>query len=134
MDGHEKHYYVGHAATDQVEDSGWFVGQFAPEGLRRQTKVELKWGVHPDGETRMGRCVTGVATTISVLMKGALEVTLGFASKQHVILLKEQGDYIIYDRDVAHSWRAIGETIVLTIRFPSVEVRNPGKEKLRIRS
>ena len=49
---HGKGFYFGNANADQVRNSGWFVGQFvAPElGLRHQTDVEVKWGVHPDGD------------------------------------------------------------------------------------
>jgi quercetin dioxygenase-like cupin family protein len=32
------------------------------------------------------------------------------------------GDYIIFAPDAMHSWEAIGDTIVLSIRFPSVDV------------
>ena len=47
-------FYFGNAAMDQVRGSGWFVGQFVPAelGLRHQSDVEVKWGIHPDGEKR----------------------------------------------------------------------------------
>jgi len=47
-----------------------FVGQFVPPefGLRRQTAVELKWGVHPDGDKRRTPWANGNGTTISVLV------------------------------------------------------------------
>ena len=47
-------FYFGNAVVDQVRDSGWFVGQFVPAelGLRHQNDVEVKWGIHPDGEKR----------------------------------------------------------------------------------
>ena len=50
--GSKKPFYFGNAKDDQVRGSGWFVGQFvsAELGLRHQTDVELKWGIHPDGE------------------------------------------------------------------------------------
>jgi hypothetical protein len=49
-----KPFYAGNAKADQVRGSGWFVGQFVPAelGLRRQTDVELKWGIHPDVDKR----------------------------------------------------------------------------------
>lgn len=124
MPNHHLDFYVGHAAADQIKSSGWFIGQFVPGdlGLRRQTDVELKWGVHADGETRESPHATGVSTTICVLVKGALELTLAVEGRQHVVRLRQPGDYAIYGRNVVHGWRAIGETIVLTVRFPSVEV------------
>jgi len=133
MDDPEEDFYVGHAAADQVMGSGWFVGQFVPQhlGLRRQTDVELKWGVHPDGDSRQSPWATGVSTTICILVKGGLELMLATEGTQRVVRLDQQGDYVIYGPKVVHSWRAIGETIVLTVRFPSVEVRNPqGIDKL----
>ena len=51
---HGNGFYFGNAAVDQVRSSGWFIGQFVATefGLRHQTDVELKWGVHADGDTR----------------------------------------------------------------------------------
>ena len=42
------------AKVDEVRGSGWFVGHFVPPelGLRHQTDVELKWGIHRDGDKR----------------------------------------------------------------------------------
>jgi hypothetical protein len=115
-------FHFGNAARDQVRDTGWFVGQFVPAqmGLRHQTDVELKWGVHPDGEKRARPWATGHGTTISVLIEGALQVTLHLPDRLEVITLREPGDYLAFGPEIVHSWEAIGRTIVLTVRFPSV--------------
>jgi hypothetical protein len=117
-------YYFGNAAIDQVRDSGWFVGQFVPEawGLRHQTDLEVKWGVHPDGEKRHRPWANGRATTISVLVRGSLRVTFYINESPLTVSLGKVGDYIIFTLDTVHSWEAIGDTIVLSIRFPSVDV------------
>jgi hypothetical protein len=117
-------YYFGNAAIDQVRDSGWFVGQFVPEawGLRHQTDLEVKWGVHPDGEKRYRPWANGHATTISVLVRGSLRVTFYIGETTQIVTLEKGGDYIIFAPDTVHSWEAIGDTIVLSIRFPSVDV------------
>lgn len=116
-------FYFGNAAVDEVRDTGWFVGQFIPAelGLRHQTDVELKWGVHPDGEKRSRPWANGNGTTISVLIRGALCVTF-HGQTPEVVTLQKIGDYVVFGPDVMHSWEAIGETIVLSVRFPSVEV------------
>lgn len=115
-------YYFGNAAVDQVRDSGWFIGQFVPEGLRHQTELEIKWGVHPDGEKRDRPWANGRSTTISVLVCGGLAVTFHVGELPQTLTLKEPGDYVIFAPHIVHSWEAIGDTIVLSIRFPSVEV------------
>jgi hypothetical protein len=119
-------FYFGNAAVDQLRDSGWFVGQFVPaaEGLRHQTSVELKWGTHKDGEKRVRPWAAGHATTISVLIKGALRVTF-YGERLQVVMLQKEGDYVVFTPDAVHSWEAIGDTLVLSVRFPSVEVNQP---------
>ena len=126
--GSKKPFYFGNAAADQVRRTGWFVGQFVPPelGLRRQTDVELKWGVHPDGDKRPQPWANQNATTISVLVEGSLRVTFYIDGTEQEVLLRTKGDYVAYGPEVVHSWEAVGETIVLSIRFPSVEVGSRG--------
>ena len=117
-------FYFGNAIADQVRNSGWFVGQFVPTelGLRHQDAVEVKWGIHPDGEKRPQPWATGHGTTISVLIHGTLRVTFHVGATPQTVTLEKEGDYIIFGPDTVHSWEAIGHTVVLSLRFPSVEV------------
>ena len=119
-----KAFYFGNAPADQVRNSGWFVGQFVPAelGLRHQTDVEVKWGIHPDGEKRPQAWASGYATTISVLIRGSLRVTFHVGETPQIVTLQKEGDYIVFGPDTVHSWEAIGHTVVLSLRFPSVEV------------
>ena len=116
-------FYFGNAIADQVRGSGWFVGQFVPEalGLRHQTDVEIKWGIHPDGERRSHAWASEQATTISVLVRGCLRVTFEVADGRHSVMLEKEGDYVIFAPGTVHEWEATGETIVMSVRFPSIE-------------
>ena len=91
-----------------MRNSGWFVGQFVPAelGLRHQTAVEVKWGIHPDGEKRSHPWANGNATTISVLIQGALHVTFDAGGTQQVVTLRTPGDYVVFGPDAVHSWEA----------------------------
>lgn len=123
MEGRQP-FYFGNANADQVRGSGWFVGQFVPAelGLRRQTDVELKWGIHPDGEKRPEPWANRNGTTISVLIEGSLKLTFHIDGSQEDVTLAAKGDYVVFGPEVVHSWEALGDTIVLSVRFPSVEV------------
>ena len=116
-------FYFGNAFRDQVRGSGWFVGQFVPaaQGLRHQTDVEVKWGIHPDGETRPQPWAAGHATTISVLIRGCLRMTFYTGEQREIVCLQKEGDYLIFAPDTVHSWEVIGDTVVVSVRFPSVE-------------
>jgi len=119
-------WYFGNAVRDDVRGSGWFVGQFVPAqlGLRHQTAIEVKWGRHPKGERRpAGPEANQVATTVSVLVRGALLTRFDHRGQRHEVLIKDEGDYIIFGPDVVHAWEALEDTVVLSLRFPSVERR-----------
>jgi quercetin dioxygenase-like cupin family protein len=117
-------FYFGNSVADQVRDSGWFVGQFVPAalGLRHQDAVEVKWGIHPDGEKRPQPWANEHGTTISVLIRGILRVTFHVGETPQTVTLEKEGDYVIFAPKTMHSWEAIGHTVVLSVRFPSVEV------------
>jgi hypothetical protein len=120
----DESFYFGNAAVDQMRGSGWFVGQFVPaaRGLRHQIDVEVKWGIHRDGEKRPHPWANGNATTISVLIHGKLRATFHIDGTPHVVTLQKEGDYVIFGPNVVHSWAALGDTVVLSVRFPSIEI------------
>ena len=119
-----QYYYFGNASTDQVRGSGWFIGQFVPPalGLRHQTDVEIKWGLHLDGEKRTHPWANGNGITISILIRGTLRVSFHTGDTPAIVTMAKEGDYVIYGPEIVHSWEAVGDTLVLSIRFPSVEV------------
>ena len=121
-----KSFYFGNASADNVRDTGWFVGQFVPPevGLRHQTDVELKWGIHPDGDKRAQPWANRNATTIAVLIEGSLRLTFYTDGLEQSVTLQTKGDYVAFGPEVVHSWEAVGDTIVLSVRFPSVEIES----------
>ncbi|MGW2366305.1 signal peptidase I [Streptomyces sp. NPDC001667] len=109
--------YVGNAGKDAALDRGWLLGHFKDAAdPRHSVDVEIKWGVHPRGDER-ARWVTGEErTALLVLISGRFRVELPGRS----VLLAEQGDYVVWARGVDHSWCAEEESVVLTVRWPSV--------------
>ncbi|MCS0603714.1 signal peptidase I [Streptomyces sp. LP11] len=109
--------YVGHAGKDAALDRGWLLGHFKEPGdPRHSDAVEVKWGVHPRGERR-ARWVRGeVRTALLVLVSGRFR--LEFPGRE--VLLAEQGDYAVWGQGVDHSWVAEEDSVVLTVRWPSV--------------
>ncbi|MEU3036192.1 MULTISPECIES: signal peptidase I [Streptomyces] len=109
--------YVGSAGKDAALDRGWLLGHFREPGdPRHSDAVEVKWGIHPRGERR-ARWVQGeVRTAVLVLISGRFRMEF---PGRHV-LLEEQGDYVVWRRGVDHSWEAEEDSVVLTVRWPSV--------------
>lgn len=109
--------YVGNADADAMGDRGWLLGHFtSPGDVRHSTDVEVKWGRHPRGDER-ARWVTGERrTALLMLISGRFRVELPGRS----VLLAKQGDYVVWGPGVDHSWYAEEESVVLTVRWPSV--------------
>ncbi|MCP3788073.1 signal peptidase I [Micromonospora sp. A3M-1-15] len=109
--------YVGNAAVDGATDAGWLLGHFKPLGdVRHSTEVEVKWGVHPAGETRSQWATGERRTALLVLISGAFRIELA----DRTVVLRAPGDYVVWGRGVDHSWYAERESVVLTVRWPSV--------------
>lgn len=109
--------YVGNAGKDAALDRGWLLGHFKDTADPRHSEdVEIKWGVHPPGDTRASWVTGEQRTALLVLVSGRFRVELPGRS----VLLERQGDYVVWGRGVDHSWYAEEESVVLTVRWPSV--------------
>jgi hypothetical protein len=114
---------IGNAVKDGKE--GWFVGQFvaSSSGLVRQSAVEIKWAQHAKGERRPRFAQWPNATTISILVNGSFVVRLKLPDEIREIALATPGDYVAFGPGVEHSWEALEDCLVITVRFPSLERR-----------
>src|SRR4051794_15873196 len=113
----------GNARKEGSARAGWFLGHFieTDHPLRSTADVEVKWGTHAAGESRNEWASNATATTISVLIRGRFR--LRFPDRE--ILLEAEGDYALWAPGVPHTWSAEEETVILTVRWPSM----PGDSK-----
>jgi hypothetical protein len=109
--------HIGNAEDDGLDYRGWFVGNFIEASdARSTTDVEVKWGIHPAGDARPGWNPDEVATTLCLLVRGYFK--LHFAA--HAVTFNRPGDYAVWGPGIKHRWEAVEDSIVLTIRWPSI--------------
>jgi hypothetical protein len=110
-------WYCGNAADDGCETHGWILGHFidSAEGVRSNKDVEVKWGIHPAGEKRAAWATDDLRTTLVLLVSGNFNVDLEVAS----FVLDNRGDYLIWGPGIDHSWEAVADSVVVTVRWPS---------------
>jgi quercetin dioxygenase-like cupin family protein len=117
-------WHTGNAAEDGQQHRGWILGHFIPgEGdVRQSSAVEIKWGVHPAGEQRSAWHDTEQRTTAVLLVRGRFRLDLGVGS----VVLEREGDYALWGPGIGHSWQAEEDSVVITVRWPSVASSNRG--------
>jgi quercetin dioxygenase-like cupin family protein len=111
-------WYSGNAAEDGNQTRGWLLGHFIDpaEGVRSAKDVEVKWGIHPAGEERAEWTSGDQRTTLVLLVQGRFRISLTEGS----IMLGTQGDYAVWGPGIDHSWKAISDSVVVTVRWPSL--------------
>jgi hypothetical protein len=127
---------TGNALADGREFEQWFIGDLrvwrdqaesrfeaSRYGLRNTSALEIKWGVHNKGEARAAGWAPGSSkVTLSILIRG--EFLLKFRleadrSQVQTIALSSESDYAVWGENVEHTWEAIVDSVVLTVRWPA---------------
>jgi quercetin dioxygenase-like cupin family protein len=110
-------WYSGNAAEDGRETRGWLLGHFIDpaKGVRSSKDVEVKWGIHPAGEKRSDWTADDQRTTLVLLVEGNFRVDL----TEGPVTLVRQGDYAVWGPGIDHSWEAVSDSVVVTVRWPS---------------
>lgn len=102
------------------ERRGWFFGQFVEAGdLFNDSRVEIKWGVHAKGTVFPEVKASGNAKSISILIDG--HVRIHFPDDGTTVELARRGDAVCWAPGVFHSSEVLEDSIVMTIRTPSLE-------------
>jgi hypothetical protein len=110
---------TGNAADESTDYRGWLLGHFidpADGAVRRTNAVEVKWGIHPIGEKRAQWSTGEKRSTVVILISGKFRVDLSVGS----VTLQRQGDYLTWGPGIDHSWQAEEDSVVITVRWPSV--------------
>jgi quercetin dioxygenase-like cupin family protein len=110
-------WYQGNAADDGRDRRGWFLGHFidSAEGVRSNKAVEVKWGIHPAGEKRPEWTADDQRHTLVLMVEGSFRIDLTGGS----ITLDKQGDYVVWGPGTDHTWEALTDSVVITVRWPS---------------
>lgn len=113
-----ENWYTGNAYDDADTHRGWLLGHFIKpaDGVRTTETLEVKWGIHPAGDKRAGWATDEERTTLLILVSGKFRIDLSVGPK----ILERQGDYATWGTGIDHSWEALEDSVVITVRWPSI--------------
>ena len=112
-------WHSGNATDESTDYRGWLVGHFIEPthgAVRRTTNLEVKWGIHPAGQQRAEWTEGEERSTLVILVSGKFHVDLSVGS----VTLARQGDYLTWGPGIEHSWQAEDDSVVITVRWPSI--------------
>lgn len=123
----------GNTKTDGKDFGFWFMGAiekwcrdknvpFDKEkyGLRNTDDIEIKWGIYKKDDVRDIWAGCSDKTGMSILIRG--DFTFIFRKKsnhenQVEVRLYKEGDYVIWQEDMEHTWRMDADSEILTLRW-----------------
>jgi hypothetical protein len=96
----------------------WVVGYARPEDSPLRTNsVYVKWVRLKKGQEKAAPSFEPTANTLGVLISG--KIAQNFPTEDKTIILQKQGDYIYFGPNVPHTWSAIEDCLILTVRWPA---------------
>jgi quercetin dioxygenase-like cupin family protein len=112
-------WHSGNATDESTDYRGWLVGHFIEPthgAVRQTTNLEVKWGIHPAGQQRAEWTEGEERSTLVILVSGKFRIDLSVGS----VTLAHQGDYLTWGPGIEHSWQAEDDSVVITVRWPSI--------------
>lgn len=110
-------WHHGNAADDGSATRGWLLGHFIEpaDDVRATGAVEVKWGVHPAGDKRPEWTSEDQRTTLLLHVEGHFRLHL----TEGTVDMTKLGDYVVWGPGIDHTWEAITDAVVITVRWPS---------------
>lgn len=107
---------AGNANAASAATRGWFIGRFIdePGSLANASEVEVKWGDHPAGDERT-EWGSSESTTLVILLRG--DFIVRFPDREFE--MANEGDYVLFEPKLNHSWKAVADSLVVSVRWPS---------------
>lgn len=109
--------FTGNVNDVSKDTRGWMMGHFMPGEANplRNRDVEVKWYTHPRGDVRSEWAPGNPVRTLNILIRG--HFILLFPEQE--VALEKEGDFVLFGPGMPHSYRAVEESVVLTVRWPS---------------
>ncbi len=105
---------------ENPETRGWVLGNFIDLSLPFHSKdVEIKWGRHKKGETKDSAYVDVPTKALAILIYGKLSIK--FPEQDQDIVLEKEGDYIYNEGRLHHILNVFEDSLLITIRWPSLK-------------
>ena len=76
--------------------------------------VEVKWSHHPKGDKKIEPKADKECFSVTILVRGRFKQI--FPTEKKEIIQEKEGDVVYFAPGVMHSWEALEDSLMITIR------------------
>ena len=110
---------LGNVHNKQNGALGWIFGHFIdPQSPFHTEAFEMKWKMQPKGKSKGEAKANKIAKSVSILRSGRFKIDFPDLGKS--VVLEKEGDYAYFAPGVRHTWEALEDSHMMTIRWPSI--------------
>ncbi len=107
--------------TDEIKRGEWKVGHFAEKPHFRTNDTEFQYVYKLDaGKSKPSTVYYRNCSTLTVLIEGKIEISFPHSKSHPKVVLSKPGAYNFFGPNVCHSWKAIEDTKLVGVRWPSI--------------
>jgi hypothetical protein len=108
-------HFSGNAESLGASFGGWFVGPYhlPDDEMVARPNLEMKWGSHSGGEARQDWDAGSASWSLSILITGSFNILF----EDRTVELRAPGDFAMWRPLTRHSWLAITDAVVVTVRW-----------------
>jgi len=107
---------VKYNAFDENCERGWVLGHFTKIPELNTQDLEVQFVKLQASSEKNGISKQKKAKTLSLLVSGKMEIYF----KDETVRLEKEGDFVIFDKGVDHSWKVLEDSTILSVRWPSL--------------
>lgn len=98
--------------------NGWFLGHFMNDTMLKSRKLEVQLSKLKKGFFKESTKIHPKVKVLTLLVSGKFE--LAIPSEKKKVVLQKEGDFVRFDLTKKHTGRALKNTKLLTIKWPSL--------------
>lgn len=99
------------------DKEGWFFGSFINDPNLKSSDLEIQLIELEEGFSKRSTRHDASVKAITILIEGFFEIS--FPDEGHAVALEKQGDFVKYDLSSNHKSKALIDSTILTIKWPS---------------
>lgn len=112
-----KKVFTSNIQTVPTDHPNSFIGDFMKQPELFSDSVKIKYSKHLKGKKREEEKCDNEYVTVTILVSGRFSVH--FPETNETVVLEKEGDFLVYQKEVLHTWEALEDSVTMCVRYKS---------------